>query len=102
MASLHGLELTDMQRTYDAEARAVLVRFLQNAIDAIEKGLVDDPGDLGGIAKALESIAVKFEEGGLLPDDVKAWFRSGYCCKELESVLAHGIEHVNTESEVAA
>ena len=102
MASLHGLELTNMQRTYDDEARAFLVQFLQNAIDAVENGLVRDPGDMGGIAKALEAIAVKFEEGGLSPEDARTWFHEGYATKELQSAFTHGFEKVNTESEVAA
>jgi hypothetical protein len=109
-----------MKRAYDAEARAILVRFLQNAIDAIENGLVSNPGDLGGIASFLESYAVIFEEGAIMPTDARTWFRNGYCptlstgqpiarrlrqtriCTELESVLTHGIKQLNTESEVAA
>jgi hypothetical protein len=102
MASLHGLELTNMQRTYDDEARAFLVQFLQNAIEAVENGLVRDPGDMGAIAKGLEEIAVKFEDGGLLPDDARTWFHQGCGTKELQSVLTQGFERVNTESEVAA
>jgi hypothetical protein len=51
-----------MKRVYSVETKAALIKALRNAIKAIEKDHVADPGDSGIVACVLRSIAELAEQ----------------------------------------
>ena len=61
-----------MKRTYNPEARKALVKLLRNAIKAVERGQVNDPGDIGGICHFLREFAVACEQPHE-SEDTESW-----------------------------
>ncbi len=53
-----------MIRTYDKEARSMLVKLLKNAQTAVKAGIINDAGDVGSICHYLHGIAMACEAAG--------------------------------------
>jgi hypothetical protein len=58
------------KRAYNAAARQILKAMFGRAIQAVDDGLIQNPGDLGLVANALKHFAINVDDAC----DVKEWF----------------------------
>ena len=81
-----------MRRSYDKESLRAIKQVLRNAIKAVDRGLVCDPGDMGLIAVELECLVGELAlQGYEDADEAVLWFREAGPAPELTALLEENV-----------
>lgn len=88
-------------RTYDSQSRRDIIQILKNAIAAVRKERINDPGDLAVLAWSLREIA-RTSEPDYDEDATLTWFDEAvpgpWFAEPLVAVLTEGVSAFENQS----